>query len=39
MLSQHYSYEIDDLDHVGPQTLDQQWRRARTVVLGQTQQA
>lgn len=34
MLSQHYSYEIDDLDHVGALSLDQQWRRARAVVLG-----
>jgi integrase len=33
MLSQHYSYEIDDLDHVGPQPLDQQWRQARVGVL------
>jgi integrase len=33
MLSQHYSYEIDDLDHGGPQPLDQQWRRARATVL------
>jgi hypothetical protein len=33
MLSQHYSYEIDDLGHLGPQSLDQQWRKARTAVL------
>jgi hypothetical protein len=33
MLSQHYSYEIDDLNHVGAQSLDQQWRKARAVVL------
>ena len=38
MLSQHYSYEIDDLDHVGPQPLDQQWRRARAAVLAKCQQ-
>jgi hypothetical protein len=35
MLSQHYSYEIDDIEHVGPQSLDQQWRTARAVVLAQ----
>ncbi len=28
MLSQHYSYEIDDFGQAGPQPLDQQWRRA-----------
>ncbi|HXN37590.1 MAG TPA: hypothetical protein VN892_06120, partial [Solirubrobacteraceae bacterium] len=33
MLSQHYSYEIDDLEHAGPQPLDQQWRKARAAVL------
>ena len=33
MLSQHYSYEIDDLEHAGPQPLDQQWRKARATVL------
>jgi hypothetical protein len=33
MLSQHYSYEIDDVDHVGAQSLDQQWRTARAAVL------
>ena len=39
MLSQHYSYEIDDLEHVGPQPLDQQWRKARAVVLAQRSNA
>jgi integrase len=38
MLSQHYSYEIDDLDHVGAQPLDQQWRRARAAVAAQRAQ-
>lgn len=38
MLSQHYSYEIDDLDHVGAQPLDQQWRRARAAVLSKRSQ-
>jgi hypothetical protein len=33
MLSQHYSYEIDGFEHVGPQPLDQQWRKARVAVL------
>lgn len=33
MLSQHYSYDIDDLSHLGPQPLDQQWRQARAAVL------
>jgi hypothetical protein len=33
MLSQHYSYEIDDCDHLGPQPLDRQWRKARATVL------
>ena len=32
MLSQHYSYEIDEVEHAGPQSLDQQWRRARAAV-------
>lgn len=35
MLSQHYSYEIDDIDHAGRQTLDQQWRKARATVLAE----
>jgi integrase len=38
MLSQHYSYEIDDFDHQGPQPLDQQWRKARAAVLAQQRQ-
>jgi hypothetical protein len=33
MLSQHYSYEIDDFGYVGSQPLDQQWRKARAAVL------
>jgi integrase len=33
MLSQHYSYEIDDLGQLGSQPLDLQWRRARHTVL------
>ncbi len=33
MLSAHYSYEIDDFDHLGPQPFDQQWRNARATVL------
>jgi integrase len=33
MLSQHYSYEIDDVEHVGRQSLDQQWRTARAAVV------
>jgi hypothetical protein len=33
MLSQHYSYEIDDFGHIGSQPLDQQWRKARATVL------
>jgi hypothetical protein len=32
MLSQHYSYEIDDFGHRGPQSVDGQWRRARVDV-------
>jgi hypothetical protein len=32
MLSQHYSYEIDDFSHRGPQSVDAQWRKARTTV-------
>ena len=32
MLSQHYSYEIDDFGHLGPQSVDAQWRKARTAV-------
>ncbi len=33
MLSQHYSYEIDDFGHVGAQLLDHQWRKARATVI------
>jgi integrase len=29
MLSQHYSYEIDDFSHLGPRSVDDQWRKAR----------
>jgi integrase len=29
MLSQHYSYEIDEHGRDGPRSLDQQWQRAR----------
>jgi integrase len=29
MLSQHYSYEIDDYSHLGPQSVDEQWRNAQ----------
>ena len=32
MLSQHYSYEIDDFGNRGPQSVDGQWRRARVDV-------
>jgi integrase len=32
MLSQHYSYEIDEFSRETPETLDQQWRRARYAV-------
>jgi hypothetical protein len=39
MLSQHYSYEIEDLEHVGPQPLDQQWREARAAVLAKRSDA
>jgi integrase len=34
MLSQHYSYEIDDLGHLGPRSVDEQWREARVAVSG-----
>jgi hypothetical protein len=30
MLSQHYSYEIDDFSRGRPESLDSQWRRARS---------
>jgi hypothetical protein len=33
MLSQHYSYEIDNFGHVGAQLLDRQWRKARATVI------
>jgi hypothetical protein len=33
MLSQHYSYEIEDLEQTGPQSLDQQLRTARAAAL------
>lgn len=39
MLSQHYSYEIDDLGHLGAQPLDRQWRDARAVVLARKSSA
>lgn len=32
MLSQHYSYEIDDFGHLGPRSVDEQWREARAAV-------
>jgi excisionase family DNA binding protein len=32
MLSQHYSYEIDDFSHLGPRSVDEQWRSARAAV-------
>jgi hypothetical protein len=32
MLSQHYSYEIDGYGHLGPRSVDEQWRKARTAV-------
>lgn len=32
MLSQHYSYEIDDFSHLGPRSGDEQWRTARAAV-------
>jgi hypothetical protein len=32
MLSEHYSYEIDDFTHLGPQSVDAQWRKSRTTV-------
>ena len=32
MLSQHYSYEIDDFSHLGPRSVDEQWRAARAAV-------
>ena len=35
MLSQHYSYEIDDFGHLGAQPLDRQWRAARAAVLAE----
>lgn len=35
MLSQHYSYEIDDVEHAARQTLAQQWRKARAIVLAE----
>jgi integrase len=37
MLSQHYSYEIDDFGHLGSQSLDQQWRKARAAVIAKLQ--
>lgn len=39
MLSQHYSYEIDDFGHVGSQPLDQQWRNAQAAVLAKPSDA
>jgi integrase len=33
MLSRHYSYEIDDFAQSRPQSLDAQWRTARTLTL------
>ncbi len=39
MLSQHYSYEIDDLEHIGPQPVDEQWRKTRAAVLAKRSDA
>jgi integrase len=39
MLSQHYSYEIDDYGDLGPRSVDEQWREARATaqaILGAT---
>jgi integrase len=38
MLSQHYSYEIDDFGQLGSQPVDLQWRRARHAVLAKLQE-
>ena len=32
MLSRHYSYEIDEFSNGEPESLDNQWRRARSSV-------
>jgi hypothetical protein len=32
MLSQHYCYEIDDFSHLGPRSVDEQWRTSRAAV-------
>lgn len=32
MHPQHYSYEIDDFSHLGPRSVDEQWRTARAAV-------
>jgi hypothetical protein len=32
MLSRHYSYEIDEFSNGEPESLDHQWRRARSSV-------
>ncbi len=38
MLSQHYSYEIDDYGHLGAEPLEQQWRRARAAVIARAEE-
>jgi hypothetical protein len=39
MLSQHYSYEIEDLEQTGPQPLGQQLRTARAAALAEQSDA
>ena len=39
MLSQHYSYEIDDYGNHGPRSVDDQWRAARASVVESTDHA
>jgi hypothetical protein len=39
MLSQHYSYDIEDLEQTGPQPLDQQLRAARAATLAEQSNA
>jgi len=36
MLSQHYSYEIDEFAHTRPTSVDEQWQRARSEVAEST---
>ena len=38
MLSQHYSYEIDDFSHLGPRSVDEQWRTARAAVRAELEE-